>query len=206
MVFVISNDGPSFYEPMERRTPPDPTWLSLTERPGWLRLRGRESPQSLHRQSLVARNRQHFRVRFETCVDFEPRSFQQLAGLICMYDDQNFHYLAISHDEQQGKCIQVLSNQLDVYSEALATPVPLPAGRLVYLRAEFDAADLRFFISSDGSNFTQLGPVLDASTLSDEHTTMGIGFTGTFVGLCVHDMTGGGIVADFDYMDECVLD
>ena len=36
------------------RVPVDPSWASLSERPGWLRLRGRESFFSLHEQSLVA--------------------------------------------------------------------------------------------------------------------------------------------------------
>ncbi|MCX4614158.1 hypothetical protein OHB25_12625 [Streptomyces mirabilis] len=50
-----------------------------------------------------------------------------------------------------------------------------------------------------------LGPVLDATVLSDEHAEemegeriRALGFTGAFVGLWAWDLTGGGLPADFD--------
>jgi|GEM_PF-2366599 Beta-xylosidase len=42
------------------RVQAEASWLSLTERPGYLRLRGRESLYSLFEQSMVARRLQHF--------------------------------------------------------------------------------------------------------------------------------------------------
>jgi len=62
--------------------------MSLTERPGFLRLKGRESLSSRHHQSLVARRQQSFHYTAETCLEFEPENFKEMAGLICMYDTE----------------------------------------------------------------------------------------------------------------------
>ena len=41
-------------------------------------------------------------------MEFEPEVFKQMAGLIFMYDDQNYLYLHVSHDEELGKVISIL--------------------------------------------------------------------------------------------------
>ena len=71
--------------------------ISLTERPGFLRLKGGESLSSHHKQTLVARRQQSFFYTAETSMDFEPENFQHMAGLICMYDNTNFYFLNITH-------------------------------------------------------------------------------------------------------------
>lgn len=63
------------------RSPSPEELFSLRERPGHLRLRGRESIGSLFRQSLVARRQQSHCYTAATSVDFEPEDFQQMAGL-----------------------------------------------------------------------------------------------------------------------------
>ena len=70
--------------------------FSLTARPGFLRLYGRESLGSLFRQSLVARRQQAHCFSASTIVDFEPETFQQMAGLVCYYNSAKFHYLYVS--------------------------------------------------------------------------------------------------------------
>jgi xylan 1,4-beta-xylosidase len=64
------------------RVPPDESWLSLSLRPGWLRIYGRESLGSKSRQSMVARRLSSLNCIAQTCVEFEPQTFQQAAGLI----------------------------------------------------------------------------------------------------------------------------
>jgi xylan 1,4-beta-xylosidase len=71
------------------RIPFTPENFSLEERPGYLRIKGRESLSSKHNQSLIARRQQAFRYTASTCGEFEPESFQQMAGLICFFDTQN---------------------------------------------------------------------------------------------------------------------
>jgi xylan 1,4-beta-xylosidase len=181
------------------RAPADESWLSLTARPGHLRLVGRESPQSLHRQSLVARRVQSFRCRAETSVEFEPTSFQQMAGLICCYDDQNFYYAYVTHDESVGRCLGLLrslNGKLEQASDLIALP---PGG--VRLAAKFDGSELSFSFLHGMGPLGPLGATQDATTLSDEHTSLGLGFTGAFVGVCAQDLTGRGLHADFDYFE-----
>ena len=52
-----------------------------TERPGFLRLHGRESLGSLFEQALLARRQQAFNFTAETALDFAPESAQHMAGL-----------------------------------------------------------------------------------------------------------------------------
>ena len=60
--------------------------ISLTKRPGYIRLYGEQSITSLHRQTILARRWQHFDFRVDTEMEFEPKNFQQMAGLVLFYD------------------------------------------------------------------------------------------------------------------------
>lgn len=46
--------------------------VNLTVRPGWLRLTGQESMNSLHHVTLVARRQQEHEMQAETRMDFAP--------------------------------------------------------------------------------------------------------------------------------------
>src|SRR5205085_3645146 len=83
--------------------------FSLSERPGHLRLYGRESPGSLFRQALVARRQQAHCYSAGTSVEFEPEYSHQMAGLICYYNGLKFHYLHVSHDDSLVKHVRVTS-------------------------------------------------------------------------------------------------
>ena len=61
------------------RIPTDDSWFSLTERPGFLRLKGKESLTSMHTQALIAKRLQHLETEVSTCIEFEPKTFQQVA-------------------------------------------------------------------------------------------------------------------------------
>jgi xylan 1,4-beta-xylosidase len=181
------------------RVPPDESLLSLRERPGWLRLRGQESPSSNFRQSLVCRRWQSFRFTASTCVEFEPETFQQMAGLICFYDGGRFYYLRISHDERLGKCVGLLScvgGQHDQPAEDRS----IEGQRRCWLRVNVDHDRLWFEHSADGCVWQAIGPVLDAGALADEAAPQG-GFTGAFVGVCAQDLSGRRHPADFDWFE-----
>ena len=128
------------------REPHDGGWLSLTERPGYLRLRGRESPASRFHQSLVARRLQAFKSEVTTLVEFEPQSFQQVAGLVCWYNEHNYFYLRMSHDEKLGPNLAVLC--ADRGQPAVSELVAVPSGVPCYLRVTVDFSDIRFSYSS----------------------------------------------------------
>src|SRR5204862_4611861 len=82
--------------------------FSLSARPGYLRLFGRETTGSLFRQALVARRQQAHCYSAATALEFEPQHYQQQAGLICYYNGSKFHYLYVSTDEVVGKHIRVM--------------------------------------------------------------------------------------------------
>lgn len=179
------------------RVPVDDSWLSLTERPGWLRLRGRDSTFSLFRQSLVARRVQHFRFVAETCLEFAPKHFTQMAGLICYYDTRQHFYLRATHHEALGRVVGVVLTDDGTYDELYESQVVINDWDQLFMRADVHGADLRFSASPDGRTWQPVGPALDFSKLSDDYGNA-LRFTGAMIGLCAQDLGGTQVVADFD--------
>lgn len=183
------------------RIPAD-RFMSLTERPGYLRLYGKESLGSKFTQSLIARRQQSFSYTAETCLQFEPETTQELAGLVCYYNTENYYYLRVSTDEELGgKCIGVLANiNNDIAETMLQDDNILIAGAdSIYLKVEVDYSKLRFFYALKKDEWKQIGKVYDASTLSDDAIKGSSAFTGAFVGICCQDLSGRNKHADFDY-------
>lgn len=187
------------------RSPHPEELFSLTARPGYLRLFGRETVGSLFRQSLVARRQQSHCYRAATVIEFEPEHFQHLAGLICYYNSAKFHYLHLSHDESLGKHLRVMTATPDsTLADAFTPPIPIPAGHPVHLRVEVDYERLEFAYRVEGvhQSWQWLPQTFDASILSDEATTPGFpNFTGAFIGLACQDLAGTLHPADFDFFD-----
>jgi xylan 1,4-beta-xylosidase len=183
------------------RSPWPDELFSLTARPGFLRLYGRETIGSLFRQSLVARRQQSHCYSAVTVMEFEPDRFQQMAGLVCYYGGAKFHYLYVSYDAELGKHIRVMSCLPDqVQSDAFSAPVAIPAGPPVELRVEVDFERLYFAYRLACGEWLRLPGQLDASILSDEAAAPGTpNFTGAFVGVCCQDLSGAARPADFDY-------
>ena len=73
----------------------------------------------------------------------------------------------------------------------------------VYLKAEVRERNVTFFVSQDGTSYTQVGEVLDMRNLSDERVD-GNGFAGAMVGVTCQDLHGDGIQADFEWLDYSV--
>jgi xylan 1,4-beta-xylosidase len=175
--------------------------LSLTERPGFLRLKGRESLSSKHHQALVARRQQSFTYTAATCVEFEPENYKQMAGLVCLYDHENFYYLRISYDDQlESKCLGIWSCDNNVFSYPLDWDVLIKDWQRCYLRVRVDYDRLQFYYAQNDREWRAIGPALDAGRLSDDYCREGK-FTGAFVGLCCQDLTGRRKHADFDFFE-----
>jgi len=182
------------------RQPVSESWLSLAERRGWLRLRGGDSLFSLFRQSLLARRVQHFQFIAETCLEFSPTHFTQMAGLICYYDTRQHFYLRVTHEEKAGKVLGIVLTDDGAYDELADSQIVINGWKLIYLRATADNERLQFRASPDGETWRNIGPVLDMSKLSDDYGST-LRFTGTMVGMCAQDIGGTHAVADFDYFD-----
>ncbi len=185
------------------RTPYPDEIIDLKSRPGWLRLIGRESPGSLFTQALVARRQQSFCYSASVCMEFEPDNFQQMAGLICYYNQHKFHYLYMSADDEIGPYLSIMSCNGDIEGLKAEAPaefknVPVQSGTKVYLKAETNFDKLVFMYSYNDKDWMEIGPVLDASVLSDEYGKgEGANFTGTFVGMACHDVSGVNKTSDF---------
>jgi xylan 1,4-beta-xylosidase len=197
------------------RTPDPGCFMSLSERPGFLRLRGKESMGSWFTQALVARRQEALRFTAESRMEFSPRNFQQTAGLCCYYNAHKYHYLYVSVDDEGKRFIDIMSCPGD---PGTAIAWPLREGRLpadaadaryalpdtcaVWLRCEVDHHRLCFLWSTDGSDWRRMPVTLDYAVLSDER---GNGehdnFTGAFVGMCCQDLSGQDCPADFDYFE-----
>jgi xylan 1,4-beta-xylosidase len=199
-------DGPQLPQDFQwLRTPWPEEIFSLTARPGFLRLFGRETIGSSFRQSLVARRQQSHCFSAATVVEFEPEHFQQSAGLVCYYNSSKFHYLHLSHDESIGKHIRVMSCLPDsTQTDAFTAPIPIPSDKPVRLRVEIDFERLHFAYRIEGSDvdWHWLPQQFDASILSDEATAPGLpNFTGAFVGVACQDSAGTARLADFDFFE-----
>lgn len=179
------------------RIPMDGHYLSLTARPGWLRMYGRSGLASRFTQSLIARRMTEYHMYAETCLDFAPDVFKQMAGLILLYDTDNYLYLHISHDEDVGKCITLLKAENKKY-EYLTDYVPLQPGRDVVLALSLQGTKAQFFYGYRGEPLRKAGEGIGAGFLSDEACREGW-FTGTMIGICCQDLAGFGRHADFDW-------
>jgi xylan 1,4-beta-xylosidase len=183
------------------RTPHAEDLFTLSARPGYLRLYGRETLGSVFRQSLVARRQQAQCYSAITAMEFEPAHFQQSAGLVCYYNSSKFHYLHVTHDADLGRHLRVMTCTPDSpQTDAFTAPVRIPPGR-IELRVEVDYERLRFAWRTDG-DWQFLPELFDASILSDEATVPGApNFTGAFVGMACQDMAGTAHPADFDFFE-----
>lgn len=181
------------------RVPMDETHITLTERPGFLRMYGREGLASRYHQTLIARRLTEFDIEVSTALEFEPDVFKQMAGLILLYDDQNYFYLHITFDEDLGKCISILTAENKYYQYPVGF-LPIEKNKVVYLKAEIHKDRLQFYWGYKEDGWSAIGPVFDSSILSDEACAEGW-FTGAMAGICCQDLTGFRKYADFDWFE-----
>ncbi|MDO3381316.1 glycoside hydrolase family 43 protein [Gilvimarinus algae] len=184
------------------RTPYPEKLFSLSDRPGHLRLYGRESLGSLYHSSLVAMRQTTLSYCAQTCVEFAPESFQQMAGLVCYYNSQKFHYLYLSGDDSGQRHLSIMSclAELSLTAHFPLDPILLPTTGTVHLRAQVTRDTLIFSYSLDAQQWRELPVALDYRLLSCEAGKgEGASFTGTFVGMACQDLTGSKLSADFSH-------
>lgn len=202
-------DGPDLPPVFQWLRSPQPERLFTLN--GKLRLHGRESVGSWFEQSLVARRQTAFDYDAETVVEAQPDHYGQMAGLIAYYARFSYFYLALTHHEDLGRCVQVLycdggwPNGMTQFAPDL--PVAVGDGP-VEMRAEMRGPALRFFWRQ-GGDWQPIGQVFNGSSLSDEAgegefkgrmngvRASGSGFTGAMIGMAAHDVTGRAMPADF---------
>lgn len=188
------------------RIPFEEKWMSLTQRPGYLRLKGRESLLSHHEQSLVAVRIEDTDFAAEICMEFKPEHQWHSAGLVFFYHTANFYYFHVSADSEGGRWLHLLARDNKKLREPYPDGIRLGDGDCVYLRGCFTPDGLTFFYKEVEDEEWKPYPLaegeaLPVTILSDEYANKcgEQGFTGAFVGMCCQDMTGMGHAADFAY-------
>lgn len=193
----------------------DAGWMSLRRAPsfaaleparGVCRLSGGESLTSLFDQSLLARKVKAFDYAVSAALRYRPRSCRETAGLVLYYNTKAWQYLYVSYDEKaERRILNILTNDNLSFSEPLGSAylyVPEQA-ETILLCAEVRQESLQFSYSLDGGERRRLGPVLDASILSDEHVE-GWAYTGTVAGINAVDFDSKTSFAEyvsFDYVE-----
>ncbi len=186
------------------REPVEPAWLSLTEAPGHLRLRGRHSLTSLHNVSLTAVRLTRHRGTVTTRLRLDPPSWQQRAGLALYYNHQHFLALELAGPSAGAvhRTLRVWKSDLGRCEMPTAWEAEVPSPGPVELRGQWDYERLQFFWRPDGGDWHIIGPELDPTILSDERIrdSGGHGFTGTFAALYASDSGDRHFPADFDWL------
>ena len=181
------------------RIPMTEHYLSLTERQGYLRMYGRSGLSSKFSQTLIAKRLTEFNMDISTKMEFDPEVFKQMAGLILLYDTDNYLYLHVSMDEDCGKCITLLKAENKKY-EYLTDYIPIYSGLPIYLKAEMRNGYIDFSYRVEGCEWQKIAEHIDGSFMSDEACNEGW-FTGSMAGICCQDLTGFGKYADFGWFE-----
>lgn len=190
------------------RTPLQADTLTLAERPGYLRLYGRESLTSQFTQAFVARRWQNFHFEAETKVDFKPITFQQMAGLVCYYNTLNWTSLHVTWHEEKGRIIDLMTAENAHFDQPISNNEIIVPDQVesVYLKVKVAKDIYTYHYSFDGKAWHNIPVTLDSYKLSDDFVSGGGFFTGAFVGMHCHDASGTRLHADFDYFKYEALD
>ena len=183
---------------------------SLKERKSHVRLYGKDSLVSTFEQGTIATRWRHFNFTATVKVDFNPKHFQQSAGIACFYNTNNFTYLNISRDLDSNKkilsiwCVEAgafCSHHVEdqqIYLDENTSEL--------YLRVEVENHIYSYSYSYDGINFKSLPHKFESKKISDDFITGRGFFTGAFVCLHCEDISSDGCFADFSDFSYKVLE
>lgn len=173
---------------------------------GSLRLYGKESLQSVHEQNILMRRQTDFNFEAETYVSLPFNHFQQMAGLLYRYDEENQYYLRIAYNEKLNEhTLGILCFEKGRFTMPLGVEeIPVGEGK-VYLRLTVRGSCGEFSYAKENLNWIAVPYTIDVSILSDEYASP-MGFTGAFVGMACQDLKSRKCYADFEYFKYEVLD
>ena len=156
-----------------------PGLWSLSERPGWLRLKGSSTTLTENATpAFVGRRQTSLHQRAAALLDFTPSSVAQEAGLVLRRDEATHCLLRVVAGTdgagRWGRRVELLSRVNGV--STLLESLPCGAGPL-RLQVDADAERHAFSVAAEGGERLALGSVPTASLSVDGS------FTGTYVGL-----------------------
>ena len=160
-----------------------------------LRITGRESLNSFFDVSLLSYRLREHGFLAKTKVSFRPECEHQTAGLCIIYDALDFYLISIALSPDGKELIRLAKSDKGVISMPESRSVRLPEDGVELFISSEDGIRLCFGYNIEGRTEYMAESVL-TSILNDEYCR---GFTGTQVGMYVHDLTGSGACADFSY-------
>ncbi|MCE5325884.1 MAG: glycoside hydrolase family 43 protein [Planctomycetaceae bacterium] len=179
---------------------------SLTQRPGWLTLKGSAvTPDAEDSPTLICRRQQHFNCRAAALLDFAPAAENEEAGISVRMNDRHHYDLAVT--VRNGKRCAIVRQRIgDIAQETACHPLPDEKGchaqpRCACPRVELSIEATRdeyAFFATVGQDKIPLGKA-SAAYLTSEAAG---GFTGVMIALYA---TGWGkpctAAAAFDWFD-----
>jgi len=157
------------------RTPRDEFW-SLTERPGYLRLRLRPERLSEHASpSFVGRRQQHICFSAQTALEFAPQTTHECAGLALLQNsDFHFRLVVTLGTEVVVRLIKRAHGVEEILSEQ-----PIQPGRL-YLKVEAREQAYSFYVAGEPGKWIPVAQDVDGRILS---TPVAGGFVGAYIAM-----------------------
>jgi alpha-N-arabinofuranosidase len=178
---------------------PRADFYSLTEHPGFLRLRLR--PQHLSEKSnpsFVGRRQQDIHFEVHTEFEFSPHTVNECAGL-ALLQNPDFHFLFVI--TKDGETVVRLIQRSHGHAEMLATR-PVRPGRYT-LKVEAHEQNYSFYFSANDQWHSLAGNV-DGRVLS---TPVAGGFVGAYLGMYASSNGQPSMNhADFDWFEYIGLD
>jgi len=172
--------------------------MSLTARPGNLRLCGADSLASVFDQSHVARRWQCLDFDAATSVAFVPKNIQQMAGMSNYYNTANWTAFYVTHSETKGRVLDLMVADNGVFSNPIrGGEIPVPEGaEYVGLMTKVRGGSYTYHYSFDEASWHEVPEGFPTHKLSDDYVR-GSAFTGAFVGMFCTDGSGTKLHADF---------
>lgn len=175
---------------------PDMSQYSLSEKPGWLKIKGNSySLDATASPGFTGRRQQDYNCTVTTKMNYSPQQTDEKAGLTVLMNNR-FHYdLAITRDSSNVKNL-FLQYTLDNLKFTAAT-IKIK-GNILWLRIKADPQYYQFSYSADGSRYYEIGSA-PVRFLTSE---VAGGFTGVYFGLFASGTENGdSSPAYFDWFD-----
>jgi alpha-N-arabinofuranosidase len=178
------------------RTPRASFW-SLTERPGYLRLRLRpERLSELANPSFVGRRQQHINFAVRTAMEFTPQGPDECAGL-SLVQNNDHHFRFVCCLTSDGKRVVRLVKRLKGV-ETVVGEQTVADGRL-YLKVEAYGQSYNFYATTAPETWIAIAEEVDGRLLS---TPVAGGFVGAYIGIYAgSNGKASDNVADFDWFE-----
>lgn len=177
---------------------PDPALYSLQERPGFLRLRGsKHGLDDVASPAWVGRRQCHFAMQAMTCLEFNPESEREEAGLVLRMNERHHYELFVTL--RAGRPSAVVRRRIgSLQAEVACAPLPQTGVSRWVLAID---AERDKYVFSFGVTDVDLQTLGEAETRYLSTEVAG-GFTGVYIAMYA---SGNGAPctrpADFDWFE-----